>query len=135
MHKEGVDAVLDRLKDVFRVSTDSELARALNSSAQTVSSWRARNSVPYAICVQIANDRGLSLDWLIRGIQDEHVKATSGNDDLTPRERILLDLFNGLNPDIQQEVLRDASEKQRIVEMENQLAKLQAEMEVLKKSV
>lgn len=67
MNKKAVDAVLLRLMSLFNVDNDSELARALNVNRQTLASWRKRDSVPYSICVNLSEERGISLDWLLTG--------------------------------------------------------------------
>ena len=59
--------VLDRLQQAMGLSSDGELARDLGIKRSTVGSWRNRNSVPYEICVDLAQARGWSLDWLLIG--------------------------------------------------------------------
>lgn len=59
--------VLDRLQQAMGLASDGELARALGVKRSTVGSWRNRNSVPYDICVDLAQERNWSLDWLLIG--------------------------------------------------------------------
>lgn len=47
--------------------SDTEASRACGVSKTTWSNWRTRNSVPYTTCVQLAEERGISLDWLLLG--------------------------------------------------------------------
>jgi len=55
--------------------------------------WCQRNSPPYALCVEIAQKKGVSLDWLIFGIGDMRLGAaatppaetSSAQDSSTPR--------------------------------------------------
>lgn len=65
-HATG-DAIADRLRLVIGAESDAVLSRALDISPATVSSWRNRDSRPYALCIEIAEARGLSLDWLLLG--------------------------------------------------------------------
>lgn len=59
--------VLDRLRDQFEWETDTAMAVALGVTKSTLSGWRGRNSIPFEICVQLAEDKGLSLDWILLG--------------------------------------------------------------------
>ncbi|HCN46482.1 MAG TPA: transcriptional regulator [Pseudomonas sp.] len=67
MSINGFAAVLARMKLVTQSATDSGLSSALGVSPQTVSSWKGRDSIPYAICVELADKHGISLDWLLVG--------------------------------------------------------------------
>ena len=67
MSINGFAAVLARMKLVTQSTTDSGLSSALGVSPQTVSSWKGRDSIPYAICVELADKHGISLDWLLVG--------------------------------------------------------------------
>lgn len=140
MHKIDVEAVINRLKQVLDARSDTALAKALGTTPQTLSSWKSRGSVPYALCVDVCDMHGVSLDWLIRGKGNYKIEESRTHEveekqtyGLSPREQAVLDLFNNLNPEQQKEVLRDAEEKQRIAEMEKNLKELQAQMEHLKK--
>ena len=55
------------MKSALGVTTDGELAEALQISRSAVVSWRNRNSVPYVFCIQIATRERVSLDWLLLG--------------------------------------------------------------------
>lgn len=59
--------VLDRLKHLMAAPSDAALAKALGISPQTLGSWRARASIPYALCMDLARTDGISLDWLLLG--------------------------------------------------------------------
>ena len=63
----SADAVVERMRDVMGVANDAQLGRALGLRESAPGNWRARNSVPYRQCVEIAADRGVSLDWLLLG--------------------------------------------------------------------
>lgn len=70
MHKgnaERVDDVLKRLRFVTGVKSDRELSLRFGYSATAMTNKRQRGSVPYDECVQVAEERGISLDWLILG--------------------------------------------------------------------
>jgi hypothetical protein len=67
MSTTDVVSVLSRLKTLFAVETDADLAEAMEIKKTTLSSWKRRESVPYSECVQIAQERMVSLDWLLAG--------------------------------------------------------------------
>lgn len=137
MQKDSVEAVIARLKSIHNVESDSALAKALFTNAQTVSSWKSRNSIPYALCVNVARKHDVSLDWLISGTGSAptaSVNEPAATYGLSKREEIVLELFNGLDIEQQQEVIQDAKERQRIADMEKNLKALQDQMEELKKS-
>ena len=78
--KTPMDAeeIIQRMRQVYGVKTDSALAAELNLAVSAASNWRQRNSPPYAICVDIALKKGISLDWLILGIGDMRPGAAMG---------------------------------------------------------
>lgn len=55
------------MKLVTGASTDADLSKALGISPQTLSSWKIRDSIPFALCMELAEKEGLSLDWLLLG--------------------------------------------------------------------
>lgn len=67
MSSTDVISVLSRLKTLFAVKTDADLAEAMEVKKTTLSSWKQRESVPYSECVQIAQKQNISLDWLLAG--------------------------------------------------------------------
>ena len=133
MNKKSVDAVLLRLMSLFNVDSDSELARALNVNRQTLASWRKRDSVPYSICKNIAERRGISLDWLLTGKGEEEVlNVEPATEIFSQADLKMLELLNQLDPEVRRDLMRGAEEKQRVIEMEKQLKELSATIERLK---
>jgi hypothetical protein len=59
--------VIDRMREVLGLSSDVELAEQLKLGRTTPGMWRLRNRVPTENCVEVAAQRGVSLDWLIFG--------------------------------------------------------------------
>ena len=60
--------VIDRMRQVVGVKTDTALGNYFGLGSSAVSNWRQRNSVPYDECVILSIRKGASLDWLILGI-------------------------------------------------------------------
>lgn len=135
MNKKNVDAVLMRLMSLFHVENDSELARVLDVNRQTLASWRKRDSVPYSICVNLAEEREVSLDWLLTGKGESAaagLKEESPQPQFSQSDLKMLELLNQLEPEVRRDLLRSAEEKQRVIEMEKQLKELSAKLERLK---
>jgi hypothetical protein len=64
------NAIIDRLRQVYGVTTDTALSKELGLGKSAPNNWRSRNAPPFDICAQVADDRSLSLDWLIFGLGD-----------------------------------------------------------------
>lgn len=130
MNKNSVDAVLARLAGALGAKNDSELCRMLGINRQTLSSWRGRGSVPYALCIKLAEEHGWSLDWLLAGLdrQSGMIRETSPPY-ANVKGRAMLDLFNSLDETAQREIQLVAEEKKRLQEIEKQLKELTAKLE------
>lgn len=61
------DEILKRIAELYGVGTDIDLAKKLGVASQTISTWRNRNKVPYDKVVELAAEKGVSLDFLIFG--------------------------------------------------------------------
>lgn len=68
---QSADAVIDRMRQALGPKSDADLARALGVPPSTVATWRHRNSVPYEHCVAIAANRGVNLNWLLLGQNED----------------------------------------------------------------
>lgn len=127
MHSDGFLAVLARLKIVTKAATDTALAKALGISPQTLSSWKIRDSIPYALCVSLARERGVSLDWLLTG-EGPMLRGGSANaSELAvnnPQEEAILALFRELEETDRREIQSAAEEKKRIRDIEQRLEDL-----------
>jgi phage repressor protein C with HTH and peptisase S24 domain len=65
--KALVQAIVDRLKEVVGVTKDVELAEALGASRSTPAVWKIRDRIPFAECMEVAEQYNVSLDWLVMG--------------------------------------------------------------------
>jgi hypothetical protein len=59
--------VINRLRQLFGVSTDLELAEKMGTGRTAPSNWRNRNSIPFELVADVARKHQVSLDWLIFG--------------------------------------------------------------------
>ncbi|MFJ4444617.1 helix-turn-helix domain-containing protein [Pseudomonas sp. NPDC089422] len=124
MSSHSFASVLARLKLLTCSDTDVQMARALEVSPQTLSSWKVRDSIPYSICVDLARQHGCSLDWLLLGEPDDSRPAdTPGS-----WENDILTRLRGLSQADRQAVLLLIEDKQRIRQLERQLQELTRRM-------
>jgi len=113
-------SVLDRLKSLTASDTDAQLAKALGVSPQTLSSWKIRDSIPYSLCVDVAQKHACSLDWLLLGERSSERAVLVGDgweDDMLKRMR-------SLSLADRQATLVYIKDKQRIQELQQQLDEL-----------
>ncbi|EMA5902718.1 helix-turn-helix domain-containing protein [Salmonella enterica] len=92
--------------------------------------------------VVIGTQLGISLDWLLtgRGVMmhtspnlPDNIESSLG--EITLREQKWLELFRGLSPDVQKNILQHAEKEQRLYELEQkvqELEELKASIERLK---
>ncbi|MGF6395846.1 helix-turn-helix domain-containing protein [Pseudomonas plecoglossicida] len=107
-------AVLARLKQLTGANSDVQLARSLNISPQTLSSWKIRQSIPYSLCIDLADIHGCSLDWLLLGNQSPDKSDDGWENDMIERLR-------SLSSADRHATLLYIQDKQRIQELEQRL--------------
>lgn len=114
--------VLDRLKHLMAAPSDAALAKALGISPQTLGSWRARASIPYALCMDLARTDGISLDWLLlgRGAMVPEPQALMDDDALVA----ILATLQGLDAQDQEHVHRVALDRKLLRQLQREVASL-----------
>ncbi|WP_414501144.1 MULTISPECIES: LexA family transcriptional regulator [unclassified Zymobacter] len=70
--------VVERMKSVLELDSDTQLAKILGRAGSSVSNWRVRGNVPIDECIRFAQRYGVSLDWLILG--NERPVEAEGSD-------------------------------------------------------
>jgi hypothetical protein len=120
MNNFSADSVLDRLQQAMNVNSDSALAKALSVNRATLGNWRARDSVPYSICVEYSIVNGLSLNWLLAGDGDMSCdeKSRKSTGTLNIDHEKLRELFESLSAEQQQATLQFMLDKQRLNALE-----------------
>ena len=91
--------------------------------------------MPYSICINIAEEKGISLDWLLTGKGEDRSEVLTiepATQNFSPADLKMLELLNQLDPEVRRDLMRGAEEKQRVIEMEKQLKELSATIERLK---
>jgi hypothetical protein len=121
--------VLARLKQITGTKSDASLSSALKVSPQTLSSWKGRDSTPYSLCVEIAQTRGISLDWLLLGEGPILRLSTAGNaleqtQETITRENTILAMWRLLNEEDRNAIQHALEEKRRLREMELKLSEM-----------
>lgn len=142
MGNKSAASVLDRMHQVFGVKNDNQLGDALQVNRSTLGNWRARDSVPYTICVDVAGQRGICLDWLLAGEGPMHrdggaqesAAEDTGHHGINPREQAILALYRELSEADQREIQHAAQEKKRLSAIEDQLRELAAAVAALNRS-
>lgn len=137
MGNKSAASVLDRMHLVYGVKNDNQLGEALEVNRSTLGNWRARDSVPYTICVDLATARGISLDWLLTGegpMRRGEGDAAAAPNAADPREAALLAHYSELDDTAQLEILGAARLRRRVDTLERQLQELQAVVATLIRS-
>lgn len=128
MRSKKSQAVLARLKQITGTKSDASLSSALQISPQTLSSWKSRDSTPYSLCVDIAQARGVSLDWLLMGegpiLRADAAESGENPQTHSTRENTILELWRLLNEDDRNAIQSALEEKRRLRDMELQLSEM-----------
>ncbi|WP_432669129.1 helix-turn-helix domain-containing protein [Pseudomonas umsongensis] len=129
MRSKKSQTVLARLKQITGTKSDASLSSALKVSPQTLSSWKGRDSTPYSLCVEIAQARGISLDWLLLGEGPVLRLSTAGNaseqtQEIITRENTILAMWRLLNEEDRNAIQHALEEKRRLREMELKLSEM-----------
>ncbi|MCK8682340.1 helix-turn-helix domain-containing protein [Pseudomonas umsongensis] len=129
MRSKKSQTVLARLKQITGTKSDASLSSALKVSPQTLSSWKGRDSTPYSLCVEIAQTRGISLDWLLLGEGPILRQSTAGNaleqnQETVTRENTILAMWRLLNEEDRNAIQHALEEKRRLREMELKLSEM-----------
>ena len=95
----NAENVIVRLKQILNEKSDQKLGDYLGIPKSTISNWRHRDSVPYSICVQVAQEKNVSLDWLLTG-EGTMLKGGGANDEnMSPKRRKMFELLERLDDD------------------------------------
>lgn len=139
MRSKKSQAVLARLKQITGTKSDASLSSALQISPQTLSSWKGRDSTPYSLCVEIAQSRGVSLDWLLLGEgpilrHSAAVNASELSQETATREDTILSMWRLLSEEDRYAIQNALEEKRRLREMELKLSEMASILSTLQQS-
>jgi septal ring factor EnvC (AmiA/AmiB activator) len=117
--------IIARLKQITATSTDSGLSERLGVSPQTLSSWKGRERMPYSVCIDLAEQHGISLDWLLTGAGPmRRTLECQASPSQADTEQRMLAIFRTLTAADQQFVQQMAQERQRLRDLEQRLDRL-----------
>ncbi|HDL6936520.1 TPA: helix-turn-helix domain-containing protein [Yersinia enterocolitica] len=118
MKKEVVDLnsiVVNRLNQLIEQNgiSKAEMARIAGVTSQAVNNWFKRGDIGKKSAQKIAAKMGVSVDWIL-GESDNLSPSnpTRTESTLTPKEKILLELFNEL-PESERDKLLKTLEEQK----------------------
>jgi transcriptional regulator with XRE-family HTH domain len=106
-----VSARLNELMDQQGISK-ADMARIAGVSPQAVNNWFNRGDIGKRSAQKLAQHAGISVDWILG---NDDVDGPNGIPErsLSPRERILLELFNELPASEADQLLKTLEEKKR----------------------
>ncbi len=70
--------IIDRLKNLLEIKSDSALAEFLNIRPNTLSTWKSRNSVDYSAIIEVCKLYEIDLNFLFLGQSQNVSKAEIG---------------------------------------------------------
>lgn len=69
LSKNAIILIIEKLKSVFNVSTDTGLAEALGVRQNTISSWKTRGTLDYALIISKCDN--IDLNWIFNDKSDD----------------------------------------------------------------
>lgn len=84
---KNLNDILNRLKEVLELKTDTELTERLDLSGGVISNWKARNKIPYSEIFSICENEKIDINYIFYGRKNEILKE---NDNF--KERIIENL-------------------------------------------
>jgi len=85
--------ILNRLRQVYKVDNNKELASKMGMNYNTLNVWINRDSIPYNKLHEIIQNESISFDWLISGKGNQYIKEDIHSDMIT-------ELNNIMDPDV-----------------------------------
>ncbi|EBU1221932.1 TPA: helix-turn-helix domain-containing protein [Salmonella enterica subsp. enterica serovar Java] len=127
-------SISERLKQVLEAQnlTITDAATKCGIPYRSLQNYLRGEREPKAeALVVIGTQLGISLDWLLTGRGVMHVSPNLPDNiessliEMTLREQKWLELFRGLAPDVQKNILQHAEKEQRLYELEQKVQELQ----------
>lgn len=136
--KKSAGAILDRIQQALKLSSDGEVCRVLDIKRSTLGSWRAQDRRPYEICVSLQESHGLSLDWLLTGegpmdrsgVAEQPAKWEAGLSEQRTRIDALLSLLSQIDAGSREKILSEcfarAETAQQLADLRQAVQELEA---------
>lgn len=87
--EKGFEAILNRMKSAINAKSDTELGSKMGLKQSAISSAKTRGQIPAAWVVSMAQDHGISADWLLSGVGQPYVETARGKTATEFRDRKL----------------------------------------------
>ena len=136
----NVKNVLDKIKIALECDTYIDIANKLEVTPGAVDNWKKRNAIPNKYLLKVAEDTGVSIDWLIdkdkptfaiyggkghvNNVNDGGIGIVKNNKDLKLFEEDEVKLFEENNPvffSFQKAYEKVKNEKDKLNELEDLL--------------
>jgi len=79
-----IEEILDKIKELKGLKTDTDLAEFFGVKPQTISTWRKRKTIPYDLLIAFCEKEDWPIGWLIAGqIPTKHIVTANGQRVLT----------------------------------------------------
>lgn len=88
------EAILNRMKSAINAKSDTELGSKMGLKQSAISSAKTRGQIPAAWVVSMAQDHGISADWLLTGVGQPYVESTRGKTAADFRDRKIPQMEN-----------------------------------------
>ena len=118
--------ILNEIKKYLNIKTDTEFANFLGIKQNTLSSWKARNSIDYDLIISKCDY--LNANWLLTGegsmLKEEEVKKVAPQDLPTANDEVstlLREKAAMLEAIIKEKEEKEAMYKEKIMALENEL--------------
>nr|DAR86397.1 MAG TPA: CI repressor [Caudoviricetes sp.] len=89
---------IERAKQAINVKSHADLARFLVVTPSAIPGYERRGALPLEQCIKVAEQTGVSLDWLIMGKGEMHGAVSP---ELNPEQKMLLTGFDALTSEQQ----------------------------------
>jgi len=79
-----IHEILSVIRELESVDKDTELAELLEVGPSTLSTWKKRGTIPYAVLLRYCEQHHLSLHWLLTGRGPARLGEPQGGKSKTP---------------------------------------------------
>jgi len=107
---QNANKIIEKLKNVFNLSTDIELAGLLKISPTTLSTWKSRNSMDYKLIIDLCEAHDIDLNYLFLG-------RNKSEESLKTLEPLIGMVTNRVKEEIREELLALKTSQQTLFDL------------------
>jgi len=101
--------ILDKLYSALNIKNDIEFCRKYGIKKNTLSTWKARNKIPFELLIEISQNENLDLNWLLK---DQPTEPTTQPDQKPNDLETICSYIKDLNETDRKKVLKYVLELQ-----------------------